>query len=137
MARKPLPLTGESEKSIQAAIDDYLVLDGWRIIKTDLPHLRGLGVQEKGIPDRLYLRYGSPLKGVGAVWGQAMWIEHKRKKGSASAQQLAWHKQERAMGAVTLIAGVDFEPSPEGFADWYESSGLMRRNLRLAKRSKG
>ena len=41
-----------SEKEIQQQIDEYLALDNWRVFRMDLPHLRGLGVQEPGIPDR-------------------------------------------------------------------------------------
>ncbi len=52
---------GPSEAQIQQAADDFLALDGWRKIVTDPPHMRGLGVSEKGIADRLYLRYLSSV----------------------------------------------------------------------------
>ena len=45
--------------------------------------------------------------------------------------QVAWHQRERARGALTLLAGVDFPATIEGFAEWYRASGLMRRALFL------
>lgn len=147
---------GPSERSIQEACDDLLTLDGWRIIKTDLPHLRGLGVQEKGMPDRLYLRYlARPCIGHGCsgeqcgptegVKAQALWIEWKRlkqftgKRGDTqrptkpAEHQTRWHIEEMARGAFVVVAGRTFPASVEGFLDWYNGSGLARRKLSLAK----
>src|SRR5579884_2070502 len=103
------------EREIENACTDLLELDGWRCIKTDLPHLRGLGVQEKGMADRLYIRYR--FLETAARRGdevQAMWIEWKAPKGKPTPHQIDWHKRERALGALTLIAGIDFEASIEG-----------------------
>ncbi|HKT90122.1 MAG TPA: hypothetical protein VJQ59_16875 [Candidatus Sulfotelmatobacter sp.] len=142
-----------TEAQIEKACTDMLEADGWRTIETDLKRLRGLGVQEKGMADRLYVRYrphpyeihrdgrDNP-RAIG--WWQAvlpcqaevLFIEWKRiREGHKAAtkpsqHQLAWHAKERARGALTLIAGIDFEASIEGFIRWYRESGLMRRNIR-------
>lgn len=127
-----------SEAQIQKQIDDFLELDGWRIIRTDLPHLRGLGVQEKGIPDRLYVRYLPTLIAIldcvryRAV-SEVLWIEHKKPRGRLSDRQKAWHDAERARGALVIVAGQDFHPSLDSFCQWYSSSGLQRVSVRLAK----
>lgn len=142
---------GPSERQIEQQIDDYLKLDGWRVYKTDLPHLRGLGVQERGMPDRQYVRYPAPTsKHLWALSSrkrspaesETIWCEHKRrdrysKKEScwlptkASLEQRKWHAAERALGALTLIAGEDFEASLDGFVAWYEASGLQRKKVKL------
>jgi len=130
---KPQP----KERVIQETCSDFLALDNWRRIRTDLPHLRGMGVQEKGMADDLYIRYmGPPRKPlahdtrVNALHlsaAEVMFIEWKRRTGKVMAQQHAWHATERAKGALTLIAGIDFTASIEGFMDWYYASGLSRR----------
>lgn len=128
---------GPSESQIQQQIDELLELDGWRIIKTDLPHLRGLGVQEKGMPDRLYLRYptSEQYDQLGYELGdaEAFWIEHKKRDGKAKEHQKAWHAAERARGALVIVAGEDFEASADGFIAWYNGSGLARRKLTISK----
>lgn len=138
---KPKPL---SEAHIQATCDDFLILDGWRVFKTDLPHLRGLGVQEPGMPDRQYARYlGVPCRGIGCSGkqcggqfnapAQILWVEYKRRGGKAGAHQKAWHARERALGALTLIAGESdsFPASIEGFEEWYRQSGLQRKKITM------
>lgn len=127
---KPHP----SEKQIQQTVDEFMVLDGWRVIVTDPPHLRGLAVQEEGICDRLFLRYSripvgpgsEPIHAALASGCQALWIEHKRKGGKAGAKQKAWHAQERTRGGLVIVAGEDFDASVDGFLDWYAKSGLAR-----------
>lgn len=126
------------EKDIARVITDYLELDGWRAIKMEAISRRewGKGTGEKGQPDYLYIRYG-PTGDIPkdcierAMYTQAMWIEHKRKTGKVAAHQHAWHAAERARGALTLIAGIDFTASTDGFMDWYENSGLLRNVRRL------
>lgn len=135
-----------SEVQIQTACSQILELDGWRLVKTDLRHLRGLGVQEKGMADSLYIRYAlvvpiPPLPIQEDVEfeddpnnDQVMWIEWKRinKRGNAtktSSAQDSWHTLERARGALTLIAGVDFPATIDGFRSWYKISGLMRGKI--------
>lgn len=130
-----------SEVQIQKAADDFLELDGWRYVETDPKHLRGLGVSEKGIPDRLYLRYGfNPKTMYGSIPAksttQILWVEHKRKKGKAAQHQKDWHETERARGALVLVAGIDFEASLEGFVEWYEKSGLQRKKVTLGIRAR-
>lgn len=130
---------GPSERQIEEACDDLLMLDGWRIIKTDLPHLRGLGVQEKGMPDRCYLRYekeGPPPPPADVfpydyAWCQHLWIEWKKRGGKAAEHQKAWHAAERARGALVLVAGEDFPASVDGFLSWYNGSGLALRKFSL------
>jgi hypothetical protein len=130
---------GPSEAQIQKQIDDFLELDGWRIIRTDLPHLRGLGVQERGIPDRLYVRYekqGPAPFGefvYDRSWIQHLWIEMKKRGGKLSQAQKDWITRERARGALVIVAGEDFEASLDGFYTWYTQSGLRRVSVRLAK----
>lgn len=130
-----------SEAHIQETCDAFMELDGWRIIKTDLKHLRGLGVQEPGMPDRGYIRYEPYTKIRAEVCAsmtehqiraevELLWVEYKRKGGKAALHQKDWHAAERARGALTWIAGDDFPASIEGFQAHYRSSGLMRRNLR-------
>ena len=139
---------GPSEAQIQSACDDLMVLDGWRIIKTDLPHLRGLGVQEKGMPDRLYIRYEGFLVNLNMAYmrdmfptvtdlrclTQCLWIEWKKRGGKAAQHQLDWHAMESARGAVVVVAGRDFPASVDGYLGWYNKSGLARRRLTLARK---
>jgi hypothetical protein len=132
-----------SEAHIQQAGDDLLALDGWRKIVTDPPQLRGLGVSEKGIPDRLYMRYkpnpyerhhDREVPGGFGGWdpvvpcqAEALWIEWKRKGGKAALHQKAWHQAERARGALVWVSGEDFPATIEGFEAHYLASGLNRR----------
>ena len=133
----------EKEADIQEACSTLLELDGWRRIRTDLKHLRGMGVQEPGIADDLFIRYDD-FDWVGSigeanemsvkVLSQVMWIEFKRidprgLRTKASQKQIDWHELERKRGALTLIAGFDFEPTTEGFRTFYKSSGLMRKRI--------
>lgn len=150
VARKPKPNVA-SERDVQNTCIEFLKLDGWRIIVTDPQWMRGMGVTEPGIADTLAIRYGSlprlftwllivlPPK-VSAVllrvFCEALWIEWKRPKGSKTQQnQHDWHAAERARGALTIKAGEDFEPTIEGFADWYNKSGLAINKMQVgAKR---
>ncbi len=125
-----------SEAQIQNTCTDWLALDGWRAIVTDPPHMRGLGVTEKGIPDRLYLRYTTPnplrlfnLLPTALASCELFWCEWKRKGGKAATHQRAWIETERARGALVWIAGEDFPASIEGFMEHYRHSGLCRRKL--------
>ncbi len=124
------PLT-LSEAHIQRSCDDWLALDGWRAIITDPPQLRGLGVTEPGICDRLYIRYElqtlPPTREKAAA--QVLWVEYKKKGGKAGQHQKDWHYIERMVGALVWVAGADFEPSIEAFQRHYRASGLMRRRI--------
>jgi hypothetical protein len=139
----------EKEADIQEACSQMLELDGWRRIRTDLKHLRGMGVQEPGIADDLFIRYdhfdwfGSieEEKEMSVkVLSQVMWVEWKRidpragkdgiRSTKASQKQKDWHTLERKRGALVLVAGVDFPATIEGFRRWYaEESGLMRMRI--------
>lgn len=123
-----------SEAHIQRTCSDWLALDNWRAIITDPPQLRGLGVTEKGIPDRLYIRYTQHcLKPYSCPDAEVLWIEWKRMKGNiatkATTEQWEWHRLERKRGALTVIAGVEFPATIEGFQAWYRASGLMRGKI--------
>lgn len=122
-----------SEAALERTCTEYLAWDGWRSLKTDPVSRRewGKGFGEPGMADALYIRYGwtKPLaKGdlLAEVLAEVLWIEWKRKGGKAKAHQQTWHTLERKRGALTLIAGVDFEASIEGFKAWYRASGLKR-----------
>ncbi len=136
---------GPTEAQIQQQCRDYLALDGWRLVVTDPPHIRGLGVSEPGMPDDLMIRYQYPCRGIGCsgehcgtidcVDAELLWIEYKCKRpGSKAAQhQKDWHDRERARGALVVMAGergpFGFDASLEGFAEWYEKSGLQRKRV--------
>lgn len=136
------------EKHLQKAGDDFLMLDGWRVVITDPPHMRGLGVAEPGIADRLYLRYEKSAPEIkqcfemgGCGCAEVLWIEYKRKPGGngkralltkaekARIRQRAWIELERSRGALVWLAGEDFPATIEGLMEHYRASGLMRRNL--------
>lgn len=122
-----------TERTLQETASDFLGLDGWRRIRTDLPHLRGLGVQERGIADDLYIRYAGASSGERVSrCDEILWIEWKAPNGVTAQHQLAWHEAERARGALTWIAGIDFPATIEGFQTHYFHSGLARK-VRLAR----
>ena len=153
MPKKRTDHVVEKEADIQQACTDMLLLDGWRVLHTDLKHLRGMGVQEPGIADDLFIRYRPTpyeihMDGVNpdnprqiGWWkkglecqAQVMFIEWKRidprgLRTKASQKQKDWHTLERKRGALTLIAGQDFEPTIEGFSTFYQNSGLMRNRI--------
>lgn len=133
-----------SEAHIQQTCTEWLELDGWRSLRTDPVRNRewGKGFGELGMADHLYIRYDQHPRGkqIKSIWckedAEVMWIEWKRiragrkKATKTTLQQDNWHAAERARGALTMIAGVDFPATIEGFQDWYLKSGLMRKNLR-------
>lgn len=105
-----------------------------------MPHLRGLGVSEPGMADNLYIRYECGANSlltdqtdIRRADTQTMFIEWKKKGGKAAQHQREWHAKERALGALTLIAGEDFPASIEGFCGWYVSSGLRRKRISLPR----
>lgn len=141
-----------SEADIARTCSDLLQADGWRMIITDpvSDRARGKGFGELGMADRLYIRYASlptmiprsampslPKIGGGkdnehTIWGdEVMWIEWKRERRRRATKptelQMLWHQAERARGAFTLVAGVDFPATIGGFREWYAKSGLARR----------
>jgi hypothetical protein len=112
-----------SEAEIEAECCRLLVADGWRTLKCDpvSDRRRGKGFGEPGMADTLALRYSR--KGAAS---EVLWVEWKARGGRVKKHQLEWHARERARGAMTAIAGVDFPPSVQGFIGWY-------RNCRLAR----
>lgn len=120
-----------SERDIERTCSDWLALDGWRPLKTDpcSDRARGKGFGELGMADRLYLRYWGKAKRDEHIrgMGEMLWVEWKGPKGKPRPHQLAWHEAERARGALTLIAGVDFPASIDGFMEYYRKSRLLRR----------
>lgn len=124
------------EALIEAECTKLLEEDGWRALRTDpvSDRGRGKGFGEVGMADHLYIRYHLGGKeqteinrALFAEWAQILWIEFKSASGKPKKHQLDWHAKERARGALTLIAGVDFPASVAGFVAWYAKSGLRRR----------
>ncbi len=120
-----------SERQIQDTCLEWLLHDGWlRQIHTDLRHLRGMGVQELGIPDDCVIRYYCPTSGRQNHGGvaQVIWIEWKARDGKVGDKQREWHQLERARGGLVWVAKQDFEPTIEGFQEHYRKSGLLQRS---------
>lgn len=136
------------EKHLQEACAHILELDGWRRLRTDPVSRRewGKGFGEPGMPDDLLIRYGTigPCIPEESALAEVLWVEWKRllpsKRGKtwqrvtrAANHQKAWHVLERSRGALTLIAGEDFQATVDGFIAWYRGSGLMRHEILDAK----
>ncbi len=115
-----------SERDIQEACCTLLAYDNWRRLRCEPVSRRewGKGFGEPGMADDLFIRYGR-----GGEPTEVMWIEWKAPGGKPTPGQLAWHAAERASGASTYVAGMDFERSVDGFLVWYRSSGWMRRPI--------
>lgn len=113
------------EWMIEAECTKLLEEDGWRSLRTDpvSDRSKGKGFGEVGMADHLYLRY-DPIY----LRANVLWVEFKSAKGKPAKHQLDWHQKERARGALTWIAGVDFTASVEGFKANYRASGLSRGN---------
>lgn len=155
MAKSPKPML---EKHLQETCTQFLELDGWRALRMETvrDRSRGKGFGEPGMPDHLYIRYGLHPTTVGhpgwdchITQAEVWWIEYKRAKGGsgkkalfqkaekAKIHQLAWHAAERARGALVWLCGVDFEPTPEGFAKAYAASGLQRKDISMGGMKRG
>lgn len=132
------------ESLIEAECVKLLEEDGWRSLKTDPVSRRahGKGFGELGMADYLFIRYrpspkdifigqkepnDSPWMRVLPCQAEILWVEFKSRRGYVEKRQLAWHTAERARGALTAIASLDFPASVEGFREWYAASGLMLR----------
>ena len=112
------------ESLIEAECSHLLAADGWRTLKTDPVSARGRGkgFGELGMADTLCLRYSRQEPPACEV----LWIEWKALGGRVRKHQSEWHIKERARGAMTVIAGVDFAASVKGFQSWYRLSGLAK-----------
>jgi hypothetical protein len=117
------PAEDAPESLIEAECCHLLAEDNWRILKTNpvSDRGRGKGFGEPGMADTLALRYGKQ----GAAC-EVMWLEWKAPGGRVRKHQAEWHMKERARGAMTAIAGVDFPASINGFRSWYRATGLAR-----------
>ncbi len=118
------------EAELEGQGSDFLALDGWRSIKTDPPQLRGLGVLEKGMADRLYIRYGyyqNLQQTYRSNVCETLWIEWKSKTGVHGVKQIEWRTAERARGALVWVAKEDFPADYDSFVAFYRASGLLRR----------
>ncbi len=126
------------EHMIEAECTILLEQDGWRALRTDpvSDRGRGKGFGEPGMADHLYIRYGqfrrtfpstvNENKPYAIACAEVLWVEFKSAKGKPSKHQIEWHTKERARGALTWIAGVDFPASVAGFVEHYRKSGLNR-----------
>ena len=132
LADVPVP-----EKSIQAAIKDFLMLDGWRVFETDKQrrhHDTGSvrhPLAEPGMADMLCVRYLGcvAINPSDVSISEVMWIEAKRLGGKPSLDQTIWIAAERERGALVVVLGEDCEASIDGWLESYRRSGLMRRKL--------
>ena len=124
-----------AEKSIQAAVKDLLLLDGWRVFETDAArrhHDTGSvrhPLSEPGMADMLCIRYHEYPKINCESHASVLWIENKRLGGKSTADQKLWQSAERERGALVIVLGEDCEASIDGWLGWYRQSGLMRRKL--------
>ena len=135
--------TVETPQAVGAAPDDrpeskielecvkFMEADGWRALKTDPVSRRGhgKGFGEIGMADVLFIQYSYKPEASAYLrsYCRLLWVEFKARGGKPKSHQLDWHNKERARGALTVIASVDFTASVSGFQEWYEKSGLMRR----------
>lgn len=133
-----------SEAHIQATCTDWLALDGWRCVRTDMPHLRGLGVSEPGMADHQFIRYlympgvnqeGYCQRGMleGCACAEVLWVEFKKRGGKSEQHQKDWHARERARGGLVWVLAEDFEASIESFCEHYAASGLQRKRISIPR----
>lgn len=99
------------ERDVSKQVKDFLEWRGWRPVRFQRTVIPGqFQAGEPGMPDFLMLRYLWP----GACG--AMRIEFKHPStGRATAEQVKWHNNERARGA--LVVQVD---DLDTFTRWYE-----------------
>jgi len=137
-AETPLPASDKSEANIQQECVKLMQEDGWRALRTDPVSNRSKakGFGELGMADyqftRPFYRHNDDsdtrrMNTCNRAATQTVWAEFKARKGNVASHQTDWHNKERARGFLTIIASVDFPASVEGFRNWYEKSGLMRR----------
>lgn len=126
------------ERDLEETCSQLLEWDGWRRLKTDPVSRKewAKGFGEPGMADDLYIRYlaGDMILSVPemnaflkAPAAEVLWIEWKRPGGKIRQQQKDWHTHERKLGALTLIAGIDFDATFDAFKAWYQASGLQRK----------
>lgn len=126
----------KSEAELERTCTNILIQDGWRALKTNPVSRRahGKGFGEKGMADYLYIRYldKAQLQYPGGRMvlkspaAEVLWVEYKTPSGEVAQHQRDWHCKEIQLGALVVVAMLDFEPTVEGFIAWYEASGLKR-----------
>lgn len=148
LRRLPKSIPRITERQLEDACCAYLELDGWvcRKMEQNFSERKRKVVGEKGMADRLCIRYGKSAPEIlgcfslgGCGCAELMWIEFKRERGGdgkkvlftkaekAKIHQVGWIAAERARGGLVLLCGVDFPPTIEGFQKFYRESGLCRR----------
>jgi len=125
-----------AESHIERQISDFLALDGWvvRHLEQNFNPRKIKLVGERGMPDLLAIRYNQKPHYGCKHSANVLWIEVKREGGLLSPAQRAWRELESARGATVLAAGYDFVASLDGFAEFYEKSGLQIRYVGLQNR---
>lgn len=109
-----------TEAQLSRQVQDFLKLDGWRVLKQEPLSRAGGGryAGELGMADLLAIRYANPLRG----WSAAiLWLEIKSAKGKVAKHQAEWHAAERARGGEVWIVS-----NFEAFKLVYCGSGLNR-----------
>jgi hypothetical protein len=91
------------------------------------------------MPDKHYVRYHTEAVRLHrrtiaeTARTETMFIEWKKKGGTAAQHQKDWHAKESARGALVLLAGLQFPASIEGFCNWYAKSGLQRKSISIPR----
>lgn len=87
--------------------------------------MRGHGVGELGMPDRLYVRYLKFCQPGNYLQSDVdlLWIEFKKPGEKPRPDQIAWHEAERRRGALILVVS-DID---DFMKRWYPESGLQRK----------
>lgn len=146
VAKPPEP----KEDSIEKAIVQAMVLDGWRPFKMEenFSERKKKKTGEPGMCDHLFIRYiprdgpcnlNCPACDAPFVFRphdfgktEVLWWEFKaskkvrKRKEFLSKDQVAWVAAERARGALIWVAGLDHEADTPGAAQHYLNSGLAR-----------
>lgn len=111
-----------TEAQVFVQIEDFLRAHGWRVFKVGYGEIHRGGrvvevVGEKGMPDRLCMRYGA------GSYAEVIWLEGKRPKskgdsgGRMSDEQRDWIRDETVRGATCYVPS-----SLDGFLEWYRQT---------------
>ena len=114
IARAVAKATRQTERELSRQVQDFLKLDGWRVLKQEAMKWGDRQAGELGMPDLLALRYNTEFRGI-------LWIEVKRKGAQPKPHQAAWHAAEHALGAEVWVVD-NFDE----FRGKYLNSGLNR-----------
>lgn len=133
-----------SEADVTRQVCDFLALEGWRgvrmnvgarvqrrtqdvclgmdeqgdaIVKTVEVSRSRVSFGEPGMPDWLFIKYWCDGQMINCEENaDLIWLEIKAPGKEPKPHQLAWHKAERARGALVKVVD-DFET----FRDWYQA----------------